>query len=92
LISGSCDGTILLWRPGLLFLNVPVEQLTPENINWSRHILQSQSLPGVERWWLEYILALYHFYHYHDVEIGERTIQVGEFDIEIENPHRLKAS
>jgi hypothetical protein len=66
--------------------HLPVNQTNQKDIRWVQETLQAEKVTQAERTWLEFLLALMHWYRRHDIELGEAptSIPAGEFDIEIE--------
>ena len=85
LASGSYDQTVRVWGLPYSELYVPVAQITPDGITRTQQMLQAPHLPDDKRKWLEFLTALHAYRYRHDIDIGERTIPIGAFDIEIED-------
>jgi hypothetical protein len=67
-------------------MHLPINQTDQKDIGWVQEALQHDEITQAERKWLEFLLALIHWYRRHDIELGEapKSIPAGEFDIEIE--------
>ena len=87
LTSGGYDNKVQLWELGSFDLSrLTVGQMRLKDLTGTREVLRDGRTSGVERLWLEFILALIRWHRRFDIEVEEmpRRITVGEFDIEIE--------
>jgi WD40 repeat protein len=87
LASASRDKTVRLWTSELNRLShFPVDQLFERNV-WIRNALENLELVASDRSWLEFFSGVMRWQQRYDIEleeIEEETLEIGEFDIEIE--------
>jgi WD40 repeat protein len=87
--SGSGDGTVRLWCSELARLSrLPVRQATLEDLEWAQRSARADGMAESERSAWSLIAELLRLRHRHDVLIDEarpRVVEIGEFDIEIED-------
>lgn len=87
LATASRDKTVRLWTSEFNRLSLfPVEKLFERNV-WIKNVLENQELIESDRTWLEFLSGIMRWQRRFDIEveeIEETTLEIGEFDIEIE--------
>jgi WD40 repeat protein len=65
---------------------LPIREIKQEDQDWMTILLAQNNLLEPEHHWMSFILALVRNHRRFDIEVGDapRTIEAGEFDIEIE--------
>lgn len=90
LATGSVDGSVWLWALDLVDLRrLNIGQTGITELQLLQERLKEGNMTDAEQTWLKFILALICWNQRHDSKRGKvlHQIQVGEFDIEIEERH-----
>jgi hypothetical protein len=89
LASGAGDSTIRLWSTELSRLSLlPVSRASLKDLEWVQATLRTPEPTETEKNALKFIVALIRWRRRSDILVGEaapRVIELGEFDIEIED-------